>query len=77
MRTSSSVVIGILLLSSMCAIAQAGTCAGMTVGQLTSLNGFVPFPTDNLWNADISATPVDPNSGEHHQLHRISSDFAS
>jgi hypothetical protein len=26
------------------------------------LNGFVPFPTDNLWNKDISASPVDPNS---------------
>ena len=62
MRTNSLVGIGILLLSSICAIAQAGTCAGMTVGQLTSLNGFVPFPSDNLWNADISGTPVDPNS---------------
>jgi hypothetical protein len=34
----------------------------MTVGQLTSLNGFVPFPSNNLWNTDISAAPVDPNS---------------
>src|ERR1051326_5386481 len=42
--------------------AQAGTCSGMTTGQLTSLNGFVPFPSDNLWNTDISAAPVDPNS---------------
>jgi len=62
MRTSSIVVIGILLLSSIGAVAQVGTCSGMTVGQLTSLNGFVPFPSDNLWNTDISATPVDPNS---------------
>ena len=30
--------------------------------QLTSLNGFVPFPPASLWNTDISAAPVDPNS---------------
>ena len=34
----------------------------MTVGQLTSLNGFVPFPTDTLWNTDISTVTVDLNS---------------
>ena len=37
-------------------------CSGMTPGQGGSLNGFVPFPTDNLWNKDISSAPVDPNS---------------
>lgn len=26
------------------------------------LNGWVPFPSDNPWNTDISAAPVDPNS---------------
>ena len=62
MRRSSFALAGILLLCSIGAIAQAGTCNGMTVGQLTSLNGFVPFPSDNLWNKDISALPVDPNS---------------
>jgi hypothetical protein len=41
-----------------------GTCAGMTVGQLASLNGFVPFQgTSSLWNTDISAVSVDPSSG--------------
>ena len=40
----------------------AGTCAGMTVGQLTSLNGFVPFPPSSLWNTDISSASPDPNS---------------
>ncbi len=40
----------------------AQTCAGMTVGQLTSLNGYVPFPAASLWNTDVSAAPVDPNS---------------
>src|SRR6266536_2277501 len=44
------------------AFSQAGTCSGMTAGQLTSLNGFVPFQSTSLWNTDISATPVDPNS---------------
>ena len=44
------------------AFSQTGTCTGMTVGQLTSLNGFVPFPPTNLWNTDISSAPVDPNS---------------
>src|ERR1700740_2436521 len=27
-----------------------------------SLNGFVPFPANNLWNQDISGAQVDPNS---------------
>jgi hypothetical protein len=38
------------------------SCAGMSLGQSASLNGFVPFPADNLWNKDISTSPVDPNS---------------
>ncbi len=42
--------------------AQSGTCAGMSVGQLTSLNGYVPFPADNAWNTDISKAGVDFNS---------------
>ena len=44
------------------AFLHAQTCSGMTVGQLTSLNGFVPFPASNLWNTDISLAPVDVNS---------------
>ena len=40
-----------------------GTCEGMTPGQLTSLNGFIPFQgTGSLWNTDISYAPLDPNS---------------
>jgi hypothetical protein len=38
------------------------SCSGMSLGQSTSLNGFVPFPADNLWNKDISSSPVDANS---------------
>jgi hypothetical protein len=39
-----------------------GTCGGMSVGQNASLNGFVPFPSSNLWNTNIANAPVDPNS---------------
>jgi len=41
---------------------QAGTCGGITLGQGGSLNGFVPFPSDNLWNKNIASVAVDPNS---------------
>jgi hypothetical protein len=37
-------------------------CSVMTPGHGGSLNGFVPFPADSLWNKDISSAPVDPNS---------------
>ena len=37
-------------------------CSGMSLGRGASLNGFIPFPTDNPWNQDISNAPVDPNS---------------
>ena len=39
------------------------SCSGMSTGQTASLNGFVPFTSNNLWNTDISSVPVDPNSG--------------
>jgi hypothetical protein len=56
-------VLAVLTLSIFAAaFAQPGTCAGMSLGSLASLNGFVPFPTTNLWNTNISNTPVDPNS---------------
>src|SRR5436190_10715303 len=61
-RAMLAVAVAVVSLFSVSALGQAGTCSGMTVGQLTSLNGFVPFPSDNLWNKDISALPVDPNS---------------
>ena len=43
-------------------LAQAGTCAGMTLGQNSSLNGFIPFPTTDPWRQDVTAAAVDPNS---------------
>ena len=58
----AGLILAVLLLSSGPALAQSGACAGMTPGQLTSLNGFVPFPTNSLWNTDISSAPTDPNS---------------
>jgi len=42
-----------------------GTCSGMTIGQLTSLNGYIPFPSNSLWNTDISSAPVDVNSANY------------
>ncbi len=42
--------------------AQAGTCAGVSLGQNSSLNGFVPFPTTDPWRQDVTAAAVDPNS---------------
>ena len=40
----------------------SSNCSQMSVGQGASLNGFLPFPSDNLWNKDISSAPVDSNS---------------
>ena len=37
----------------------------MSVGQGASLNGFLPFPSDNLWNKDISGATVDSNSANY------------
>src|SRR6266496_1378552 len=65
LRQSFALAIAALLLICVTASAQSGTCNGMTVGQLTSLNGFVPFPSTSLWNTDISAAPVDPNSANY------------
>jgi IPT/TIG domain len=41
---------------------QTSSCSQMSTGQGASLGGFLPFPTDNLWNKDISTASVDPNS---------------
>jgi hypothetical protein len=37
-------------------------CGVMSPGQTANLGGFVPFTSSSLWNADISAAAVDPNS---------------
>jgi hypothetical protein len=41
---------------------QTSSCSQMSTGQGASLGSFVPFPSDNLWNKDISSATVDPNS---------------
>jgi hypothetical protein len=41
---------------------QTSSCSQMSIGQGASLGGFLPFPSDNLWNKDISSAAVDPNS---------------
>ena len=41
---------------------QTSSCSQMSVGQGASLNDFLPFPSDNLWNTNISSAPIDPNS---------------
>ncbi len=46
--------------TSLCA--QAQSCSQMGLGPGASLNGFLPFPSDNAWNQDISTAPLDPNS---------------
>src|SRR6058998_364756 len=64
MRNTTSVLatVTLVLACASSAFAQQPSCSSMTTGQLTSLNGFVPFPPASLWNTDISAAPVDPNS---------------
>ena len=42
--------------------APASACSVMSLGQGGSLNGFLPFPADNLWNQNIAAAPADANS---------------
>ncbi|WP_306553296.1 hypothetical protein [Acidovorax sp.] len=39
-----------------------GDVRGATLGVGAPLNGAVPFPAGNDWNADISGLPIDPNS---------------
>ncbi|MGA3026414.1 MAG: hypothetical protein ABSF98_16740, partial [Bryobacteraceae bacterium] len=40
----------------------SASCANMSTGADASLNGFVPFPSTNAWNTDISSAPLDPNN---------------
>jgi len=42
--------------------ASAQSCSGMSLGNNASLNGFVPFPSTNVWNTNIASAPVDPDS---------------
>jgi hypothetical protein len=44
------------------ASAQANPCGKLALGQEGSFNGFVPFPSNSLWNTNIANAQVDPNS---------------
>jgi hypothetical protein len=59
MRKTLASLVVILCLS---AASPAQTCSQMSLGIGASLNGFIPFPADNLWNENIASAPVDPNS---------------
>jgi hypothetical protein len=37
-------------------------CSAMSTGDIAPLNGFIPFPSSNLWNVNIANAAVDPNS---------------
>src|SRR5260370_13129824 len=41
---------------------QTSNCNSLLLGQGASLGGFFPFPSDSLWNQDISSAPLDANS---------------
>jgi len=60
MRTLLASLLVILLFAA--ALTAQTNCSGMSLGIGGSLNGFVPFPADNLWNQNIAAATVDPNS---------------
>ena len=62
---STILVVACSFFISTAALAQAGSCSGMSLGQGASLNGFVPFPSNNLWNTNIANAPVDPNSANY------------
>ena len=60
MRTFLSSVLALFLMAS--TLPAQNNCSGMSLGINASLNGFIPFPADNLWNQNIASAPVDPNS---------------
>ena len=65
MRQIALIVSIVMGLTSAVGWGQSGTCSGISLGQEASLNGFIPFPADNLWNTNISGMPVDPNSANY------------
>ena len=38
------------------------SCGNMSTGNGASLNGYVPFPSSNVWNTNIASASIDPNS---------------
>ena len=62
MKVKFFLITAMILLFTGAAFAQSATCSGMSTGAGANLNGFVPFPANNLWNTDISSAPVDLKS---------------
>ncbi len=59
-------VTALLALSAFSLLPASGqSCSQLSLGRAASLNGFIPFPADSLWNQDISSAPVDPNSDNY------------
>jgi len=54
-----------LLLVTSLAFAQSDPCNVMSLGPMGSFNGFVPFPSNSLWNTNIANAPVDANSANY------------
>jgi hypothetical protein len=54
-----------LLLVSLQLVAQNNPCSVISLGPEGSFNGFIPFPSNSLWNTNISNAPVDPNSAAY------------
>jgi hypothetical protein len=65
MRKIALAVSLIALFATRFALGQKGTCSGVSLGAEANLNGFIPFPSDNLWNTNIASMPVDPNSANY------------
>jgi len=60
--TMRTLLITVLFTSLVAASPAQTNCSAMSTGIGASLNGFVPFPSTSLWNENIAAAPVDPNS---------------
>jgi hypothetical protein len=60
MRTTLFSLVLVLLLTAV--LPAQNNCNAMSLGIGAGLNGFVPFPSDSLWNQNIASAPVDPNS---------------
>jgi hypothetical protein len=57
-----NVLFAFVLVAGLHVVVDGQTCSSMSLGIDASLNGFIPFPADNLWNENIASAPVDPNS---------------
>src|SRR5580692_7618169 len=60
MRTLLCSILLIMCLNT--ALPAQNGCSGMSLGIGASLNGFISFSPDSLWNQNIASAPVDPNS---------------